>query len=207
MRSLLLLGGGDHCRACIDVIEAGSTYRIAGIVQQPSDGIKAVQGYPVVGVDDDLPRLLAEIPRALVVTGQIKTAATRIRLYETVKSYAGTLPVITSPMAYCSPRASLGEGTILMHGSIVNTNAAIGENCIINSLALIEHDSEIEAHCHISTGARINGGVHVGEGSFIGSGAIVKEGVKIGQNVVVGAGQIILRDVPAATIIRGNREQ
>ncbi|WP_428995778.1 hypothetical protein [Lamprobacter modestohalophilus] len=27
-----MLGGGGHCRACIDVIEAGVSYQIAGIV-------------------------------------------------------------------------------------------------------------------------------------------------------------------------------
>ncbi len=29
---IILIGGGGHCRACIDVIETNGKYRIAGIV-------------------------------------------------------------------------------------------------------------------------------------------------------------------------------
>jgi hypothetical protein len=33
MKSLLLIGGGGHCRTCIDVIETEGKYKIAGIVK------------------------------------------------------------------------------------------------------------------------------------------------------------------------------
>ena len=42
------------------------------------------------------------------------------------------LPVIVSPNAYVSKRAQIGNGTIIYHDAIVNTNAKIGKNCIIN---------------------------------------------------------------------------
>ena len=42
MNELLLVGGGGHCHACIDVIETEGKHRIAGIVQPPSDGQDAV---------------------------------------------------------------------------------------------------------------------------------------------------------------------
>jgi len=32
MKSLLLIGGGGHCRSCIDFIEEEGKYQIAGIV-------------------------------------------------------------------------------------------------------------------------------------------------------------------------------
>jgi hypothetical protein len=42
LKLILLLGGGGHCRACVDVIEAEAKYQIVGIVQPPSDGQDAV---------------------------------------------------------------------------------------------------------------------------------------------------------------------
>jgi len=200
---LLLIGGGGHCRACIDVIEAQAEYRIAGIVQPSADGQESVLGYPVLGDDDALPALLDNHSAAFVSVGQIKSSQTRMRLFDALKTHGADLPVIKSPNAYCSPRATLGEGTILMHGSLVNANARIGPNCIINSQALVEHDAEIAAHCHISTGARVNGGVRIGAGCFIGSGAIIKQGIAVGEGAVIGAGQIVLRDVPAGKVVRG----
>ena len=205
MTPLLLLGGGGHCRACIDVIEAEAKYQIAGIVQPLAQG-GAVLGYPVLGSDDDVSMLLAETPNALITVGQIKSPETRMCLFDLLKSHGAILPVIQSPTAYCSRHASLGEGSILMHGSLVNANARIGANCIINSLALVEHDVEIADNCHISTGARVNGGVRIGQGCFIGSGAILREGIEIGAGAVIGAGQVVLKDVPAGTTLGVQRD-
>lgn len=201
-KRLLLLGGGGHCRSCIDTIEAQGSYEIAGSVQPATDVGRDVLGYPIVGSDDDLPALLTENPYAIITVGQIKTPDVRIRLYDLLKDLQADLPVIKSPFSYCSPRAVVGEGTILLHGSLVNANAEIGVNCIINSMALIEHDVKIENHCHIATGARVNGGVVIGRGSFVGSGCVIREGVKIGERAVIAAREVILDDIPAGAFIR-----
>lgn len=202
MKPLLLIGGGGHCHACIDVIERERNHQIAGIVL-PSVGDHAdVMGYSVVGADEDLPALLKRIPNAIISVGQIKDASVRIKLFELLRNYEAHFPVIQSPLSYCSTHASIGEGTILMHCSVVNASAKVGANCIINTQALIEHDVEIADHCHISTGARVNGGVRIGKGSFIGSGSVLKEGISIGEGVVIGAGEVILKDVPRGMTIK-----
>jgi len=202
MSDLLLIGGGGHCRSCIDVIEAEGRYLIRGLVQPLWDRADGIFGYPVLGSDEDLPSLLQEMPQALITVGQIRSPEVRIRLYELLKNSGGKLPRIVSPFAYCSKHAEMNEGTIVMHGAIVNAGANIGANCIINSEALIEHDAIVADHCHISTGARVNGGVTIGNSSFVGSGAILKEGIAIGENVIIGAGQVILRDVPSGAVIK-----
>jgi sugar O-acyltransferase (sialic acid O-acetyltransferase NeuD family) len=196
VKPLLLIGGGGHCHACIDVIESEQKHRIAGIVLPTRGDHADVMGYPIIGADEDLPALLTKTPKAIVTVGQIKSAAVREKLFELLKTHGADLPIIQSPFSYCSKHALIGEGTILMHGSLVNAGAQVGANCIINSQALIEHDVEIADHCHISTGAKVNGSVRIGKGTFVGSGSIVKEGVKIGAAVVVGTGQLILNDVP-----------
>jgi sugar O-acyltransferase (sialic acid O-acetyltransferase NeuD family) len=188
------------------VIEAGSDFKIAGIVQPRVGGQNKVLGYPVLGADDDLAALLERIPNALITVGQIKSPDTRIRLFELLKTYGARLPIIRSPTAYCSRHAALGEGSILMHASVVNAGARIGANCILNSQALVEHDAVISDHCHIATGAIVNGGVRIGPGCFIGSGAVLKQGLAIGAGAVIGAGQFVRNDVPAGKIVRCDRD-
>jgi sugar O-acyltransferase (sialic acid O-acetyltransferase NeuD family) len=202
MSSLILLGGGGHARACIDVIELEGKFAIAGIIESHEDSDECKFKYPILGSDANLQTLLANIPFALIAVGQINSPEIRINLFNKLKFYNTNIPIIKSPLAYCSKNSDIGEGSILMHGSIVNSGAIIGENCIINSLSLIEHDVEIGAHCHISTGARINGGVTVGEGCFIGSGAIIKEGIHIGDRAIIGAGQVILKNISAGARIK-----
>lgn len=201
MKSLLLLGGGGHCHSCIDVIEAAKNYKIVGIVQ-PDLSSDLVLNYPVIGSDNDLPELLKSSKAAFITVGQIKNPETRIRLFDLLKQLGAELPVIISPKAYCSKHAKLGEGSIVMHGAIVNAGAKIGKNCIVNNQALVEHDAEINDHCHISTGARVNGNVSIGKGTFVGSGVVIKEGVLIGEHVIIGAGQIILNDLSSGMEVK-----
>ena len=201
MKSLLLLGGGGHCHSCIDVIEAAEIYQIAGIVQ-PKEASGLVLGYPIIGSDDDLPRLLKASKFALITVGQIKNTETRIRLFNLLKQLGAELAVVVSPKAHLSKHSVIGEGSIIMHGAIVNAGARIGNNCIVNSQALIEHDVEIHDHCHIATGALINGNVTIGKGTFVGSGVVIKEGVRVGENVVIGAGQAVLRDLPDGMVVK-----
>ncbi len=202
MKSILLIGGGGHCAAAVDVIELEGSFQIAGIVRRKSDGTEPVLGYPVLGDDADLPRLLAEIPHALVAVGQIATPALRIRLFERLKSLKTSMPVIVSPRAYVSRRARLEEGTLVGHGAIINAGARIGVNGIINSLALVEHDARVGRHCHISTGARVNGGAIIEDGCFVGSGAVLREGVRVGANSVIGAGCFVAHDVEANSLLK-----
>ena len=143
-------------------------------------------GYRVIATDDDLPQLVKEYDYALVSLGQILSPDSRIRLYQQALKLGFQLPVIIAPTAYVSRHATLGSGTIVMHGSIVNAGVRVGDNCIINNRSLLEHDSMVGDHCHISTGAILNGGVTIGVGSFIGSGTVIKEGINIGQACVIG---------------------
>jgi sugar O-acyltransferase (sialic acid O-acetyltransferase NeuD family) len=201
--ALLLIGGGGHCRSCIDVVESNVHFSIAGIVQPKSDSSGKVLGYPVLGCDDELPELVSIFKYALVTIGQVKNVQPRISLFEKLKELKAELPIVKSPLAYVSRHATLAEGTIIMHGAIVNANSTVGPNCIVNSQSLIEHDVAVGSHCHVSTGARINGGVSLGEGCFIGSGVIVREGVSIGEYSVVGAGQVVMRDIEPRSVLRG----
>ena len=203
---IILIGGGGHCRACIDVVEQQGDFAIAGIVDLLDQRDRKVLGYPVIAADNDIPRLITEGYCFLITIGQIKTAGRRHQLFGELSEAGVVLPTIVSPQAYVSPHAQIGPGTIIMHGAMVNANAVIGNNCIINSQALIEHDVSINDHCHISTGAIVNGGAHVCQGSFVGSQAMVREGVEIGEQTVIGAGTTILNHVAANSTIRAYRD-
>jgi sugar O-acyltransferase (sialic acid O-acetyltransferase NeuD family) len=186
--SLILIGAGGHARSCIDVIEQQNQFQIAGLVGMPDEMHTKHLGYTMIGIDNDLPELAKSYKYALITIGQIQTAEHRIRLYQNAIKLGFQLPIIIAPTAHISQYATLGAGTIVMHGAIINAGARVNNNCIINNRALIEHDSTVEDHCHISTGAIINGNVTVGASSFIGSGSIIKQGIVIGKSCLVGMG-------------------
>jgi sugar O-acyltransferase (sialic acid O-acetyltransferase NeuD family) len=204
-RPILLIGAGGHARACIDVIEQQGEYRIAGLVGLQAEVGTKVLGYEVVGDDAQLDRVLTRNAAILIAVGQIKTPEIRKKLYAQAQQAGCIFPRIVSPRAYVSRHARVGEGTIVMHGAVINAAASVGRNCIINSLALVEHDAVIGDHCHIATNAAVNSGTQVGSGTFIGSGTSLRQGLMIGESCVIGMGQRIIANCADAARIPAGR--
>lgn len=191
--NLILIGGGGHCHSCIDVIEQEGKHQIFGILDMPEMVGGKIMDYPIIGTDNDIPKYAEQGFGFLITVGQIKTAEKRKKLYQLVKKAGGKLPVIISPLAYVSKHSIIGEGTIVMHQSLINANARVGNNCIINTKALVEHDAVIGDHCHISTATLINGNVKVGEGVFFGSGAVSVQGSMVPDGSFVRANCLYYR--------------
>jgi sugar O-acyltransferase (sialic acid O-acetyltransferase NeuD family) len=202
MDKILLIGSGGHARSCIDALEQGNQFEIAGLIEKDENISNESLGYPVIGTDKDLGVLRKQYKNALITVGQIKSPRIRIKLYQLLKNLDFSLPIIISSEAYISKHAQIGEGSIVMHGVIINANAKIGKNCIINNSALIEHDSVIGDHCHIATGAIINGEVSIDNETFIGSGAVTKQAISIGKNCVIGAGVVLKNDIESNKVVK-----
>jgi sugar O-acyltransferase (sialic acid O-acetyltransferase NeuD family) len=189
--NIILIGGGGHCKSCIDVIEQEGKYAIAGIIDMPVNLGNKILGYEIIGNDDDLTAISKEFNYFFITLGQIRSVEKRIKLFEKIKGLKKNIPFIISPYAYISKHSVIGEGTIIMHQALINANAVIGSNCIINTQSLIEHDAIIGDHCHISTGAIVNGGVKINNGTFLGSGAVCKENIDIPENSFIKANSIV----------------
>jgi sugar O-acyltransferase (sialic acid O-acetyltransferase NeuD family) len=192
-KDVILVGGGGHCKSCIDVIEQHGEYQIAGILDLPEKVGNKILNNLIIGTDEDIATLKRTIKYFLVTIGQIRSPERRIFLFDLLEQHKVQFPTIISPNSYVSPYAKLGRGTIVMHGAIINAGANVGDNCIINSDALIEHDANIGNHCHISTGAIINGGAVVGDSTFFGSGAVAVQDAKIPANSFIKANSLFKR--------------
>lgn len=203
-KDLILIGGGGHCKACIDVIEAEGTYKVAGIVDVEDMLHKRVLDYEVIASDKDLTNLVSKYKDFLITIGSIKNLCKRIEKFEYLKQLGATFPVIVSPLAYVAKSACVGEGTIVMHKALINSSACVGKNCIINTSALIEHDVKVGDHCHISTDSIINGTCNVGNRVFMGSNSVVIDSLNICDKVVIGAGSVVSQSISEAGIYVGN---
>jgi sugar O-acyltransferase (sialic acid O-acetyltransferase NeuD family) len=204
MESIILIGGGGHCVSCIDVLQSSGKYNIIGILDTPDKVGSSILGVKIIGTDNDIQELASKYKNFLISLGQIKSSASRERIYVLVKKYGGILPVIISPKAHVSAHASIKEGTIVMHYAMVNANAKIGKSCIINSGAIIEHESIIGDFCHISTRAIVNGQVNIGNNSFIGSNSVIVNNVSLTENIIVGAGSCIYKTIKESGTYIGN---
>lgn len=202
MKSLILVGGGGHCKSVIDVAESAG-YTILGIFDRPEEVGKKVLSYEVIGTDDDMAKYV-DRAEFIVTVGQIKSPDLRIKLHKMIEQVGGKLATIVASTAHVSKYAQLGEGTVVMHQVVVNADAKIGKGCIINTFANIEHDVVIGDYCHISTGAMVNGDCKIGNHSFVGSQSVLTNGAYVGDNIVVGAGAFVRESIEIKGVYAGN---
>lgn len=204
MKKIVLIGGGGHCKSCIDVIEREGRFKIVGIVDVKGKLHQRVLGYEVIASDGQLSKLVRQYKFFLITIGQIKNAQRRVRLFEYLKNLGARFPAVISPLAYISKHARIGEGTIVMHKTFLNAGSVIGNNCIINTGAIIEHGAFIGDHSHISTRAVINGDCFIGGRTFIGSASVLANNISIAEDVVVGAGSVVVKTISRSGTYTGN---
>lgn len=191
--SIILVGGGGHCKSVIEVAESMGI-RIGGILDIPENVGKKVLGYPIIGTDEMIPEWVDQA-EFVVTVGHIRDASVRICLHEKIEAAGGHLATLIASTAHVSKYAKIGEGSVIMHQAMVNAGAKIGKGCIINTFANIEHDAVIGNYCHISTGAMVNGDCRIGAGTFLGSQSVMVNGVSVVEGCVIAAGSMVRKNI------------
>ena len=186
---MILYGASGHCKVIIEILEALGE-RIDFVVDDNPE-LSELLGYEVR-------RNTGNYDEALISIG---SAQIRKKIVERLQ--VNHYKTAIHPTAIISPRARIGEGTVVMHGAIVQSCVSIGRHCIVNSGASIDHECSIAVFVHIAPHATLSGNVIVGEGTWIGVGAVVKQGVKIGSWCMIGAGAVVIEDIPDGITVVG----
>ena len=194
MFKIIIMGGGGHTLSCIDVIQSQSKFSFAGVVLKDKNDT-TTYNFNILGYENDLKKLRKKYKYALIGIARVRGSKTRYRLYNSLKKNKFILPIIKSKFSYVSPKAQISEGTIIMHGAIINSNVEIGKNCIINTGSIIDHGATIGNHTHITTGVVINGDAEVGEQNYIGSGSVVHQGIKINDQRIISSFSRISKNI------------
>lgn len=200
---LILIGGGGHCKSCIDVIEFENKFNIIGILDLPINVGNKINNYEIIGIDNDIEKYLSKNVYFFITIGQIENVFIRKKLFNQLIKFNAKIATIISPSAYVSTKSKVGIGTIIMHKCVINSGVMIGDNSIINTLSNIEHDVKIGNHTHISTGAMINGDCIIGNEVFVGSNSTISNQIKISDKSIIGAASYVNRDIEKADIYAG----
>jgi UDP-perosamine 4-acetyltransferase len=201
----VILGGGGHASVVIEAMVTGRAAAPRMILDSDRTRWgKTLLDVPIVGGDD----LLADLARKgithfVVGVGGVGDNGRRRRLYEQAQANGLTPVTVQHPMAVRSGWSKVGEGSVLLAGSVVNAGAVLGKNVILNTGAIIEHDCTVGDHVHVATGATVAGSVRIGEGVHIGAGATVRQGITIGRGAVIGAGAVVIKDVAPGMVVVG----
>lgn len=199
MKSLAILGAGGHGRVVADCAQMAGWAAITAF----DDSLSAAGDSPwqPEGTGADLASRLSEFEGVVVAIGD---NTIRLDWQRRLIAFGARVVSLIHPAATVSSYASLGAGTVVFAGAIVNIGARLGQAVIVNTGATIDHDGDLADGVHVSPGAHLAGGVRVGESSWVGIGAAVREGVCIGSRVRVGAGAVVVKNIDDGLTVVGN---
>ncbi|WP_445006044.1 acetyltransferase [Halomonas mongoliensis] len=196
---LAILGASGHGKVVADTALAAGCAEIV-FFDDAWPQLKANGCWPVVGTTRDLLARVSEFDGVVVGIGNNRT---RLAKHLELSAAGARMATIVHPQATVSRFATLGAGSVVFAGAVIQVDCQLGEACIVNTHAAVDHDCQLADGVHICPGVAMAGLVHVGEASWVGIGASVKQLVRIGRDAMVGAGAAVLADVDDADCVVG----
>jgi sugar O-acyltransferase (sialic acid O-acetyltransferase NeuD family) len=204
-KGILLIGGGGHCKSVIDTISKTNQYSHIGVIDKEGKIGESILGVPIIGCDDELPRLFqAGFKEAFVTVGSVGNPKIRIELFRVLEKIGFKIPNIVDITALISNDVKLDKGIFVGKNAVINAGSCIHNGATINTSAVIEHDCIIEEFSHIAPGALLCGEVKVGKNTHIGARSVIRQQIKIGSNSIIGMGSTVLKDIGTGVVAYGN---
>src|SRR5690606_10897483 len=111
-----------------------------------------IMGVPVKGGLDTLKNFNCE---AVIAIG---SNAVRQKI---AQAYSAAWATLIHPRAWVDESSTVGPGTVVMAGAVIQPEARIGSHVIINTCASVDHECSLKDYAQISPGARLGGNVNV----------------------------------------------
>lgn len=185
LHRLIIIGASGHGRVVADIAKLCGYTEIVFLDNNPE--LKECGGYPVLGPDT----MTAELDGDIFIA--VGKSEIRQRLMD--RDSERSFPTLIHPSAVIAEDVTIGNGSVVMAGSVINPGARIGKGCIVNTSSSIDHDCNVGDYCHVSVGSHLSGTVKLGNHVWIGTGATVSNNVNICPDVVIGAGAVVINDV------------
>lgn len=177
MENLLILGAGGHGRVVLEAAELIGQWNKIAFLDDRED-IKQIYGFDIIGKLEQYRDFRDEFGYAVVAIGNNEK---RMELIDKLMEAGFRVPRIVHPGACVSRYSSIGDGTVVLAGTVVNVGSCVGKGCILNINSCVDHDCEIGDGVHISSGAVVRSRCRIGRGAFIGAGVLVREGSRVGD--------------------------
>lgn len=199
MNRLAIIGSNDLAELIAHHAPASGGWEVVGFFdnRKPADTAIGTYGH-VLGDVNSIESLYAEGHFDFLAIGIGYTQFPFRK--ETFERFKGTIPFanIIHESTYVDPSAVLGEGIVVLPGSVLDFATMLGDNVLLNTGVRIAHHTRIEAHSFIGPGVVMAGKSVIEECCFIGVGATITDNVTIAARTLVGAGSLVAKDIVQA---------
>ena len=187
MKKLIIIGASGHGKEVADIAKKNGYEDIRFLYD--NEELTYCSGYPVIGKSTDFIKYSCDF---IVAIGNNET---RRNIQEQLEIEGKSITVLIHPSASVGENVSIGKGTVIMAGAVLNAASKIGKGCIINTCSSVDHDCCLEDYIHLAVGAHMSGTCRIGASTWIGTGAIIINNISICENAVIGAGAVVIRNI------------
>jgi sugar O-acyltransferase (sialic acid O-acetyltransferase NeuD family) len=198
-RRLAIFGASGHGRVARDSAFSSGWDQVVFF----DDDRVLANSYDVSSFGGSFNDLLKDIDAFDGLFVAIGTCSVRHQLLSELIRSGGKAAVLIHKESYVARDVSIGVGSLICVGAIVQPGVSLAMGAIVNTGSTIDHDCVLGEAVHVCPGAHLAGGVRVGDRAWIGIGASVIQGVSIGEDAVVGAGAVVVSDVPPGSTVVG----
>lgn len=189
-KKLLIIGASGHGKVVADIAIKMNTWQSIAFLDD-NKNVRKCLGLEVIGRSVDFVAYIDEWNFFVAIGDN----TIRKKVQEKIQLYGGELVTLIHPAALLGINVTIGRGTVVMAGTVINSDTQIGDGCIINTSSSLDHDNIISDYVHVSPGVRIAGSVNIGESSWVGIGGVVSNNLSICNNCNIGAGTVVLKDI------------
>ena len=198
----VLLGGGGHARALVDILMQKKISIDFLIGRDTENFFRRYLKIKILDSDLDILKYCHKEISLINGLGPQPFSSKRRVLIEFFEEKGYDFKKIIASSAYVSPFSDVSDGCQIMQNSVINNSTIIGKHSVINTGAIVEHDVIIGEHSFIGPNSTLCGGVKVGENVFIGAGATIFPGINIENNAVISGGTVVNRNVVAKEVYK-----
>jgi sugar O-acyltransferase (sialic acid O-acetyltransferase NeuD family) len=167
---VIIIGAGGHGKVVADAIIKENKYELIGFADDNKlIGETVYLNYKVVCAIQamEIQKFAAGF---IIAIGNNKIRAEK---FDDLKLTIQPIKVI-HPFSCLANDISVGEGTVILAGAVINPGTKIGFNCIINSHVLIDHDCVLNDHVHIGQSVSLGSGNQVESFIHFEQGKVIK---------------------------------
>jgi sugar O-acyltransferase (sialic acid O-acetyltransferase NeuD family) len=203
-KRLFVFGSSGHASLVIDAIERGKEYEIAGLIDTFQKPGHEVLGYAVLGGEDQMIEIAARYGanKIAVAIGDNWNRAAIVSRLQAILPTIGFPPII-HPSAEIARSVTIGDGSVILAGVVVNSRAVISRGCLLGTNSSLDHDCIMADFSSLAPNSAIGGQSRIGEYSAVSLGASIIHRIVIGDHTVIGAGAVVIRDVPNYVVAVG----
>ncbi len=209
-KKVVILGVGGYCANLIDIMRDINTKRGQEIFEPVGylDDDTKKHGIKYFGLDvmGGLKDAAARFPDAYFVNGigSAETAWKKQQIIDQVGASKERFVTLVHPSAWVAPTVTLGAGSVVAQYCVVMAGAVIGDHVKMLPQCTISYGSNVGSYSTVSTGAVTLSDVVCGVSNYLGANVSIKERVKVGDHCILGMGTVVLKDVPANSVMVGN---